>query len=96
MITEEQYLKALKTVRDYLSQIEKEIQPKDEFLDSLVIKHENISVGLRNVIRSCSTDLTFRELKDKGAEWLGCQWNYGVKRAQEISKIFEENGYIFK
>lgn len=54
MITEGQYLDALKTVREYLKQIEEEVskKPYNEFLDKLVVGYPGISVRLTNAIRA--------------------------------------------
>ena len=68
---------------------------KDEFLDSLVSDYDNISVMLLNTLASWSRDLTFRDLWKHGAEWLKDKDRKRIKE-QEISKIFEENGYTFK
>ncbi len=105
-ITEGQYLDALYIVKNYLKQIEKEINLEDEFLDMEVLHYRDLSVRCQGVIygykdyvegelTNIGTTLTFRQLKLRGAKHLMYQRNCGKKTLEELRAIFKDNGYEF-
>ena len=106
MVTEGQYLDALKVVRDYIKQIQQEIESKPYegvFLNSKVMEHPEIVVRTYNSLRAGVhydgydfDRLTFGDLQKIGSRNLRKYRGIGKKSIKEICKIFENNNERFK
>jgi hypothetical protein len=105
MITEGQYLDALKIVRDYIRQITIELDKKpykNEFLNTKIRDYSGISVRTYNCLHSGINyehdwlTFTFGDLQKLGKKRVRKFRNLGRKSIIELEKIYEDNNELFR